>query len=116
MTKEKVEKNSHLVDKWVLLDSVMIGGIVGSRPKLVTKVSGNRVYVSRRTPVVQGKVGELEEDSYVGIKKVQYVFESEDKANEAAAQCRTIWSNWFEYQQGEMAKESRRILKELSIG
>ncbi|QMV28962.1 hypothetical protein AP1_0255 [Aeromonas phage AP1] len=48
--KEKVEKHAHLVDKWVLTESINVGGVVASKPRLVTKVSGDRVYISRRIP------------------------------------------------------------------
>ena len=116
--KVKVEKNAHLVDKWVLTESIYVGGVVAGRPRLVTKVSNDRVYISRRLPTARDsdKIGELEEDSYVSFKKVQYVFDSEEKANDAAAQCKTLWDDWFHKQRADMTNESIRILKELSIG
>lgn len=115
---DKVEKNMHLVDKWVLTDSICIGGVVANKPRLVTKVSKDRIYISRRLPTARDsdKIGELEEDSYIGVKKVQYIFDSEDLANEAEAQCKTLWECWFHKQRADMTNESVRILKELSIG
>lgn len=115
--KEKVEKHAHLVDKWVLTESINVGGVVASKPRLVTKVSGDRVYISRRIPAgLNRQSTELEEDSFVSSRKVLYVFDTEEIAIEAANQCYTLWSSWFFNQKQNMINESQRILKELSNG
>ncbi|AFN39455.1 hypothetical protein F485_gp407 [Aeromonas phage CC2] len=115
--KEKVEKHAHLVDKWILTESIFHGGVVSSKPNLVTKVSGDRIYISKRDycPVDQTE-GELVEDSFIRFKTVKYVFDSEEKANEAAAQCKTLHWHWWTTQMKAMREESIRILKELSNG
>ncbi|MGL5013491.1 MAG: hypothetical protein ACRC6V_04250 [Bacteroidales bacterium] len=82
-----------LEGKWVLLDSIMQQGIVSKQPRLVTSVSKTRAYVSKRD-----YEGNLEEDSFVNIKTIKYVFEDEQSAKDCGEKCWKIWWNWWEDQ------------------
>ncbi|MGL5156106.1 MAG: hypothetical protein ACRC9H_14450 [Aeromonas veronii] len=90
---------SDLVGKWVLLDSVFIGGVVGSKPHLVTSVSGKRAYISEATQrLVDGDWvfdGGSEPSGFKLIKTIKYSFESLDDCVAAGEVCRELHWDWW---------------------
>lgn len=97
------------VGKWVLLDSIVQQGIVGKQPRLVTSISKTRVYISRRD-----SAGNLEEDSFVNIKTIKYIFEDEASAKACGEKCWNIWWDWWTEQCNTMQEKSYTCIKEFN--
>lgn len=97
---------SDLIGKWVLLESDSIGAVCGTRPHLVTDVSGSRVYLSEATDDFIDDQWVFDGGSKpIGYKKntsIKFYFDSFDECVLAAKKCSGEYDNWIRDQQKQM--------------
>ena len=100
---------SDLVGKFVLVESIMIGGVVSGRPFLVTSVSGKRVYISEpEQELIDGEWvfnGKFEPCGYKSLKSVKFSFDDFEKCCDAAKKCKEMHWNWW----SEMQRNSKAM-------
>lgn len=101
---------SELVGKWVLVESIMIGGTVSCLPKLVTRVSGSRVYISDATTELVGEEwvldGGFEPSGFKSKKSIRYAFNSFEECRDAGNECHHLHWSWWTEQKERMKSES----------
>lgn len=104
-----------LIGKWVLVDSIMIGGTMESRPHMVTDVKGGRVYLSEAvSELKQGEWifnGAVEPCGYRQKKSIKYAFDTFQNCLEAGAECRKLHWDWWTSAQDEMKSKSLEAIR-----
>lgn len=107
---------SNLIGKWVLLESMYIGGVVGAKPHLVTGVSGSRIYISEvESEWIDGEWAYCGSTHPCGFKKsttVKFAFETLDQCILAGKLCSEELDNWWRHSQNNMKIQCRKIITE----
>lgn len=102
---------NNMEGKWVLLQSDWIGGVCGVQPYLVTRHSGNRIYVDQLDSEWihnSQKYEFIESTSPAGFKSassVRFVFETRESAVQAAYFSQEEYDKWFRDQKLEMGRK-----------